>query len=153
MACALLMSAIALVVPLGVRTITEDVLAQGMASPQGRILRLGLILFLLVIVQALCQYFLDYQGHHMGAKMERDMRAQLFRHCQGMSFSFYDTHKVGELMSRITADSLSLAEFFHHFPEDVVVNALKLAGAPAILFAINWKVTLAILALLPFMAV
>lgn len=153
MACALLMSAIALVVPLGVRTITEDVLAQGMASPQGRILRLGLILFLLVIVQALCQYFLDYQGHHMGAKMERDMRAQLFRHCQGMSFSFYDTHKVGELMSRITADSLSLAEFFHHFPEDVVVNALKLAGATAILFAINWKVTLAILALLPFMAV
>ena len=153
MACALLMSAIALVVPLGVRTITEDVLAQGMASPQGRILRLGLILFLLVIVQALCQYFLDYQGHHMGAKMERDMRAQLFRHCQGMSFSFYDTHKVGELMSRITADSLSLAEFFHHFPEDVVVNALKLTGATAILFAINWKVTLAILALLPFMAV
>ena len=153
MACALLMSAIALVVPLGVRTITEDVLAQGMASPQGRILRLGLILFLLVIVQALCQYFLDYQGHHMGAKIERDMRAQLFRHCQGMSFSFYDTHKVGELMSRITADSLSLAEFFHHFPEDVVVNALKLAGATAILFAINWKVTLAILALLPFMAV
>lgn len=152
MACALLMSAIALVVPLGVRTITEDVLAQGMASPQGRILRLGLILFLLVIVQALCQYFLDYQGHHMGAKMERDMRAQLFRHCQGMSFSFYDTHKVGELMSRITADSLSLAEFFHHFPEDVVVNAIQLLGATVILFHINWKVTLALLALLPFMA-
>ncbi|MEY8310687.1 ABC transporter ATP-binding protein [Oscillospiraceae bacterium 42-9] len=152
MACALLMSAIALVVPLGVRTITEDVLAQGMASPQGRILRLGLILFLLVIVQALCQYFLDYQGHHMGAKMERDMRAQLFRHCQGMSFSFYDTHKVGELMSRITADSLSLAEFFHHFPEDVVVNAIQLLGATVILFQINWKVTLALLALLPFMA-
>lgn len=152
MACALLMSAIALVVPLGVRTITEDVLAQDMASPQGRILRLGLILFLLVIVQALCQYFLDYQGHHMGAKMERDMRAQLFRHCQGMSFSFYDTHKVGELMSRITADSLSLAEFFHHFPEDVVVNAIQLLGATVILFHINWKVTLALLALLPFMA-
>ena len=152
MACALLMSAIALVVPLGVRTITEDVLAQGMASPQGRILRLGLILLLLVIVQALCQYFLDYQGHHMGAKMERDMRAQLFRHCQGMSFSFYDTHKVGELMSRITADSLSLAEFFHHFPEDVVVNAIQLLGATVILFHINWKVTLALLALLPFMA-
>ncbi len=153
MACALLMSAIALAVPLGVRAITEDVLAAGDFAPQGRILRLGLILFLLVLIQALCQYFLDYQGHHMGAKMERDMRAQLFRHCQGMSFSFYDTHKVGELMSRITADSLSLAEFFHHFPEDVAVNALKLAGATAILFAINWKVTLAILALLPFMAV
>ncbi len=153
MACALLMSAIALAVPLGVRAITEDVLAAGDIAPQGRILRLGLVLFLLVLIQALCQYFLDYQGHHMGAKMERDMRAQLFRHCQGMSFSFYDTHKVGELMSRITADSLSLAEFFHHFPEDVVENALKLAGATAILFAINWKVTLAILALLPFMAV
>lgn len=89
----------------------------------------------------------------MGAKMERDMRAQLFRHCQEMSFSFYDTHKVGELMSRITADSLSLGEFFHHFPEDVVVNAIQFVGAAMILFTINWKVTLVILAFLPFMTV
>lgn len=153
MACALLMSAIALVVPLGVRTITEDVLSQGGAGPQGRVLGLGAGLLALVIVQALCQYFVDYQGHHMGAKMERDMRAQLFRHCQEMSFSFYDSHKVGELMSRITADSLSLAEFFHHFPEDVVVNAIQLLGATVILFHINWKVTLILLAFLPFMAV
>ncbi len=153
MACALLMSAIALAVPLGVRTITEDVLSQGGAGPQGRVLGLGAVLLVLVIVQALCQYFVDYQGHHMGAKMERDMRAQLFRHCQEMSFSFYDSHKVGELMSRITADSLSLAEFFHHFPEDVVVNAIQLLGATVILFCINWKVTLILLAFLPFMAV
>lgn len=151
MACALLMSAIALAVPLGVRTITQDVLVQGGPGLQGRILRLGAVLAVLVLIQALCQYFLDYQGHHMGAKMERDMRAQLFRHCEKMSFSFYDTHKVGELMSRITADSLSLGEFFHHFPEDVVVNAIQLVGATAILFAINWKVTLIILAFLPFM--
>ena len=153
MLCALVMSAIALVLPLGVRTITEDVLAASQADALGRIWRLGLLLGALVLVQSGCEYFLDYQGHHMGAKMERDMRAQLFRHCLRLPFSFYDTHKVGDLMSRITADSLSLAEFFHHFPEDVVVNAIKLVGATAILFTINWQVTLAILAVLPFMVV
>lgn len=78
MACALIVSAIALLVPLGVRVITQDVLAQGGAGLPGRILRLGAVLLLLVILQALCYYFLDYQGHHMGARMERDMRAQLF---------------------------------------------------------------------------
>ncbi len=153
MACALIVSAIALLVPLGVRVITQDVLVQGGDGLPWRVLRLGAVLLLLVILQALCYYFLDYQGHHMGARMERDMRAQLFRHCQKMSCSFYDTHKVGELMSRITADSLSLGEFFHHFPEDVAVNTIQLAGATVILFTINWKVTLVILAFLPFMAI
>lgn len=151
MACALVASATALVLPLGVRFITQNVLEGRLADAPRQIITAGLVLAALALVQALCTYFLDYQGHHMGAKMERDMRANLFAHCQKLSFSYYDSHKVGDLMSRITADSLSLAEFFHHFPEDVVVNSIKLIGATAILFAINWRITLVIVAFLPFM--
>ena len=87
----------------------------------------------------------------MGARMERDMRAQLFRHCEKLSFSYYDEHPVGDLMSRITNDSLSLAEFFHHVPEDVLVNAIKFVGASVILWNIHWQMTLVILCFLPFM--
>jgi len=151
MACALIASATALVLPLGVRFITQNVLDGQFTDAPRQIVTTGLILATLALLQAGCMYFLDYQGHHMGAKMERDMRRNLFAHCQQMSFSYYDSHKVGDLMSRITADSLSLAEFFHHFPEDVVVNGIKLMGATVILFTINWHITLVIVAFLPFM--
>ena len=99
-----------------------------------------------------CNYFMDYQGHAIGARMERDIRGRLFRHCEKLSFSFYDQHPVGDLMSRITNDSLSLAEFFHHVPEDVLVNVIRFTGAAVILWNIHWQLTLAILCLLPFMA-
>ena len=107
---------------------------------------------LLVAIQAGCNYFMDYQGHAIGARMERDIRGRLFRHCEKLSFSFYDQHPVGDLMSRITNDSLSLAEFFHHVPEDVLVNVIRFTGAAVILWNIHWQLTLAILCLLPFMA-
>lgn len=152
MLCALVASATALLLPLGVRFITQNVLDTPSADTPRQVIAMGLLLLGMALLQAGCLYFLDYQGHHMGAKMERDMRANLFAHCQKMSFSYFDSHKVGDLMSRITADSLSLAEFFHHFPEDVVVNAIKLVGAAAILFTINWRITLVIVAFLPFMA-
>ena len=152
MLCALVASATALLLPLGVRFITQNVLDTPSADTPRQVIAMGLLLLGMALLQAGCLYFLDYQGHHMGAKMERDMRANLFAHCQKMSFSYFDSHKVGDLMSRITADSLSLAEFFHHFPEDVVVNAIKLVGATAILFTINWRITLVIVAFLPFMA-
>ena len=105
----------------------------------------------LVLVQALCSYFMDYQGHAIGARMERDMRAQLFAHCQRLSFSYFDSHPIGDLMSRLTNDSLSLAEFFHHVPEDVLVNSIKFVGASLILWHIHWQMTLVILCFLPFM--
>ncbi len=83
----------------------------------------------LVAVQALCTYFYDYQGHYLGAKIERDMRARMFCHCQRLPFSYYDSNTVGDLMSRISNDTLPLAEFFHHVPEDLLINSVKLAGA------------------------
>ena len=148
--CSLIAAAIGLILPLGAGYITDNVLT---ASPTPwQILRVGLLLVLLVAIQAGCNYFMDYQGHAIGARMERDIRGRLFRHCEKLSFSFYDQHPVGDLMSRITNDSLSLAEFFHHVPEDVLVNVIRFAGAAVILWNIHWQLTLAILCLLPFMA-
>ncbi len=89
----------------------------------------GIALAALVAVQALCTYFYDYQGHYLGAKIERDMRSRMFCQCQRLPFSYYDSHTVGDLMSRISNDTLSLAEFFHHVPEDLLINSVKLAGA------------------------
>lgn len=147
--CSLASAGIALAVPLGVRFIAGTLLDAGDYS---RVLWSGLALAALVAVQALCTYFYDYQGHYLGAKIERDMRAQMFCHCQRLPFSYYDSHIVGDLMSRISNDTLSLAEFFHHVPEDLLINSVKLAGATIILLAVHWRTACVILAFLPFMA-
>ena len=149
--CSLIAAAIGLILPLGAGYITDNILSGDLSAAPERILKTGGLLLVLVLVQAWCSYFMDYQGHAMGARMERDMRAQLFRHCEKLSFSYYDEHLVGDLMSRITNDSLSLAEFFHHVPEDVLVNAIKFVGASVILWNIHWQMTLVILCFLPFM--
>ncbi len=124
--CSLAAAGIALAVPLGVRYIADTLLDAGDFS---HVLRAGLALAALVAVQAQCTHFYDYQGHYLGAKIERDMRARMFCHCQRLPFSYYDSHTVGDLMSRISNDTLSLAEFFHHVPEDLLINFVKLAGA------------------------
>lgn len=151
--CSLIAAAIGLVLPLGAGYITDNVLAGDLSAAPGKILGVGALLLGLVLVQALCSYFMDYQGHAIGARMERDMRAQLFAHCQRLSFSYFDSHPIGDLMSRLTNDSLSLAEFFHHVPEDVLVNSIKFVGASLILWHIHWQMTLVILCFLPFMLV
>ena len=149
--CSLIAAAIGLVLPLGAGYITDKVLTGDLSAAPGKILGVGALLLGLVLVQALCSYFMDYQGHAIGARMERDMRAQLFAHCQRLSFSYFDSHPIGDLMSRLTNDSLSLAEFFHHVPEDVLVNSIKFVGASLILWYIHWQMTLVILCFLPFM--
>ena len=141
----------ALVLPLGVRHITGTLLGSGRPDTLEQMLLTGAWMIALVILQALCSYYSDYQGHYLGAKIERDMRDEMFRHCEKLSFSYYDDHTVGDLMSRITNDSLALAEFFHHVPEDVVVNLIKFLGAAVILLWINPLIALVILAFLPFM--
>jgi len=150
--CTFASAAAGLLLPLGARRITNEILESPGPDALRRILLTGLFMTAMAAIQAGCLYFMDYRGHAMGAMMERDMRRELFEHCEKLSFSYYDNHNVGDLMSRITSDSLSLTEFFHHFPEDITVNTVKLAGASAILFSLHWKMALVILAFLPFMA-
>ncbi len=140
-----------LLLPLGVRRITNEILASPGGDAFGQILSTGLFMLLLAALQAGCGYFFDYYGHSMGAMMERDMRNQLFGHCEKLSFSYYDNHTVGDLMSRITNDSLALGEFFHHVPEDLLLNAVKLVGAMIAIFAIHWQIALLFVCFLPFM--
>src|SRR5260370_13551192 len=107
----------------------------------------------LVAVQALCTLFVDYQGHVMGAKMERDMRRELFEHYQKLSFSFYDRQRTGQLMARITNDLFSLAELYHHGPEDLPIAALERTGVLVILPHIDRTLTLILLGFLPAMLI
>ena len=131
--CSLVKAGIALVLPLGVGYITGALLVRGGPGVLGQVLWVGGRAAGAGARPGPVQLLLRLPGPLPGAKIERDMRAEMFRHCQGLSFSYYDSHTVGDLMSRITNDSLALAEFFHHVPEDLVVNVNKFFGAAAIL--------------------
>lgn len=89
----------------------------------------------------------------MGARMEYDMRTEIFGHYQKLSFSFFDNQKVGQLMSRVTNDLFEISELFHHGPEDIVISIIKLIGSFSILLFINWRLALAAFALVPLMLI
>ena len=153
MGCAFIVSAITLALPLCTRYITKDVLAGNTSNALSQIYTIGAIMLALVVVYTMCNMFVDYQGHTMGAKMESDMRSELFEHYQKLSFGFYDEQRTGQLMTRITNDSFDLAELYHHGPEDIVISLFNFVGAFIILININIKLTLIVLLFLLFMAV
>ncbi len=144
--CAAAVAVVALALPLLVRHITKDILENGVADAMGQILRTGGLMVVLVILQAACGYYVDGQGHCMGAKMESDMRAELFGHYQKLSFAFYDSRRTGELLSRITGDLLNLAELYHHGPEDYIIYVVRFVGTFLILMGINGWLTLVVFA-------
>ncbi len=149
---AIIISAAALLLPVSANFITKNLLAKGGApGALDKIYALGAAMLALVAVQALCTLFVDYQGHVMGAKMERDMRRELFEHYQKLSFSFYDRQRTGQLMARITNDLFSLAELYHHGPEDLAIAVLELIGVLVILAHIDRTLTLIVLCFLPVM--
>jgi ATP-binding cassette, subfamily B, bacterial len=151
MGCALMISAITLILPLCARFVTKDLLGQA-ASHTRDIYLMGALMVALVGIHTLCTMFVDYQGHLMGARMEGDMRRELFEHYQKLSFSFYDEERTGQLMTRITNDTLALAELYHHGPEDIVTTCLTVTGAFIILLRINIGLTLIVFLFMPIMA-
>jgi ATP-binding cassette, subfamily B, bacterial len=149
---AIVISAAALMLPVLANVITKNLLAKaGSPGQLDKIYALGAVMFALVAVQTLCTLVVDYQGHVMGAKMERDMRRELFEHYQKLSFSFYDRQRTGQLMTRITNDLLSLAELAHHGPEDLSIAALELIGVLVILAYLDGRLTLIVIGFLPLM--
>jgi ATP-binding cassette, subfamily B, bacterial len=150
--CAVIISAAALLLPVCANFIAKNLLAkEGAPAALHKIYLLGLAMLGLVALQTLCTLFVDYQGHVMGAKMERDMRRELFEYYQKLSFSFYDRQRTGQLMARITNDLLSLAELYHHGPEDLAIASLELTGVLIILAHIDRTLTLIVLCFLPVM--
>ncbi|WP_332692999.1 ABC transporter ATP-binding protein [Devosia sp.] len=138
LACAVLVAASAIALPLCASYITTSLPALAEADDALlQILSIGGIMLGVFLVQSLATYFVDYQGHVMGARIEADVRQELFEHCQKLSFGFYDRQRVGQLMSRISNDSLWLGELFHHGPEDIAISLLKFGGAMAVLTVID----------------
>lgn len=151
LACALLVAAIALALPLCANYVTKSLLRLPQVPEAiGQIYLMGGVMLAMLALQVLAVFFVDYQGHVMGARIESEVRRQLFEHCQKLSFAFYDNQRVGQLMSRITNDSLWLGELYHHGPEDLSIAALKFFGALLILSFIDPVLTGLIAALTPF---
>lgn len=153
LACAFIVSAVTLVFPLLVRYITKDVLEGNLSIALNKVYLIGGLMLVLAAIQNIGNYFVDYKGHEIGARMESDMRSELFAHMQKLSFSFYDKEKTGQLMSRITNDLLLLSELYHHGPEDYVKYFVRFIGAFVILFFINAPLTIAVFCFLPFLGV
>lgn len=151
MACAIIVSAITLAFPLLIRYITKNLLEPNTPDALSQIYTMGAVMVGLVVIYTMCHTFIDYKGHMMGALMERDMRNELFEHYQKLSFNFYDEHRTGQLMTRISNDSFDLAELYHHGPEDIVISFLNFIGAFVILISINVKLALIALLFLPIM--
>lgn len=150
---AFLASATALVIPLVVRYITSNIANIKADGDIRLILTIGGVLFGLVLVNFGSRYFISYVGHVMGAKIEYNMRSEIFDHYQKLSFSFYDEQKVGSLMSRVTSDLFDITELLHHGPENLAISAIKIIGAFIILSNISLYLTLAAFALIPIMIV
>lgn len=148
---AALSAAVALTIPLIVRYVASTLVYQNPDVILQQILRIAVLLAVLLVIDCYSRFFIGNYGHVMGAKMEYDMRAEIFAHMQKLSFSFYDDAKVGQLMSRITSDLFDITELLHHGPENIILSLLKITGALIILCQINGWLTLAAFIVLPFM--
>lgn len=114
------------------------------------ILKIGTLYFVLRIIDTAANFYMANTGHVMGARIETDMRRDLFAHLQKLSFSYYSNHKVGQLMSRITSDLFDVTEFAHHGPEEIFICALKFVISFIILCTVNVPLTLIMFATMPF---
>ena len=150
---AILGAAVTLVIPLIVRHITNTVVYYEPERAKQAVITLGLALLFLIVLEVFCNFYIAYYGHIMGAKMEADMRRDIFGHYQKLTFAFYDNQKVGHLLSRITSDLFDISELLHHGPEDLVISVIKIIGSFAILLAVNVRLALVAFAFIPLMAV
>ena len=135
--CAAIISLIDLAFPQILRTLTRTLFREEAERVLSALLPIALGLFAMYAVQALCKYYVSYQGHMMGAYMERDMRQQLFDHYEKLSFSYYDNNNSGQMMSKLVSDLFDIAEFAHHGPENLFISVIKIAGSFICLFWIN----------------
>ena len=140
--CAAFISVVDLAYPQILRVTTNTLFTE----ESGVIIRalplLASALFLMYVVQSLCKYYVSFQGHMMGANMERDMRQQLFDHYEKLSFSYYSKNNSGQMMSKLVADLFDIAEFAHHGPENLFISLVKIIGSFLFLFVINWMLAL-----------
>lgn len=140
--CAAIISLVDLSYPQILRTATKTLFTQDKSMILHALPWIGIGLFLMYVIQSLCKYYVSYQGHMMGANMERDMRQQLFEHYEELSFSYYSQNNSGQMMSKLVSDLFDISEFAHHGPENLFISLIKIVGAFIFLFVINRKLAL-----------
>ena len=151
--CAAVISLVDLAYPQILRTMTKTLFTQDKDMILHALPVIAASLFVMYIVQSLCKYYVTYQGHMMGAKMERDMRRELFDHYQELSFSYYSRNNSGQMMSKLVSDLFDISEFAHHGPENLFISLVKIVGAFIFLFFINKKLALPLILLVIVMFV
>ena len=138
---AVVMTAVDLAFPIILRELTGGLFTQGAGAIMGALGTLALGLIAMYAVRYACRYFVGYWGHVMGARMESRMRQDLFDQYERFSFSYYDRHNTGDLMSRVVSDLFDICEAAHHGPEYAIICGIKIVGSFAILATINWKLS------------
>ena len=146
MTCALVISLIDLAFPAVSRWCMYELLPQSAYRTFFAVMAVVLIAF---ILRALLTYVICYWGHTFGILVEADIRHDLFRHMQELSFNYYDKNRTGQLMSRLTADLFDITELAHHGPEDIFISGVTIAGSLVIMFAIQWRLALVIACIVP----
>ena len=149
--CAAVISVVDLAYPQLLRSLTKTLFTGNKSAILGALPWLFLILLIMYPIQSLCKYYVTCQGHIMGAKMERDMRKQLFEHYEKLSFSYYSTHNSGQMMSKLVSDLFDISELAHHGPENLFISLVKIIGSFVFLFLINQKLALPLLLLVILM--
>lgn len=148
---AIIGAALAVLIPLLVRYITNHVVYLETGSALRTVGIVVVAMLVMLLVEMYCNYFIAFYGHMMGAKIEYTMRNRLFNHYQKLSFAFYDEQRVGQLMSRVTNDLFEISEMLHHVPEELAISLIKLLGTFGVLLFINWQLALVAFATVPFM--
>ena len=151
--CAAVISLVDLAYPQILRTMTKTLFTQDKDIILHALPVIAASLFVMYIVQSLCKYYVTYQGHMMGAKMERDMRRELFDHYQELSFSYYSRNNSGQMMSKLVSDLFDISEFAHHGPDNLFISLVKIVGAFIFLVFINKKLALPLILLVIVMFV
>ncbi|GHV73478.1 multidrug ABC transporter ATP-binding protein [Spirochaetia bacterium] len=148
MFAASLIAAVDLAFPMMTKYTIEHFLPNGLYKFFFIMIALMVIMYLL----RMCfTYFITYWGHTVGVYLEADMRRDLFSHLQQLPFSFYDNHRTGQIMSRVTTDLFDVTELAHHGPEDLFISVITLAGSIFLVFTIRWEMALVLLVFVPFM--
>ena len=149
--CAAVISLADLAFPQILRTLTKTLFTESSDAILRALIPITLVLFVMYVIQAGCKYYVSYQGHMMGAHMERDMRQQLFDHYEKLSFSYYDQNNSGQMMSKLVSDLFDISEFAHHGPENLFISLIKIIGSFVFLFLINWKLAIPLLVIVAIM--
>ena len=140
--CAAVISMIDLIYPQILRQGANTIFVQEKSVILRVLPLLAACLLIMYIIQALCKYYVNCQGHVMGAMMERDMRRELFEHYEKLSFSYYDNNNSGQMMSRLVSDLFDISEFAHHGPENLFISLIKIIGSFVFLTVINWRLAI-----------